>query len=141
MRKTARQSLWKETFHFSLGHWRASILFLTPAAVLFRSFNLPPVLVFLVAAVPASLNLVDPAIRRHNPEVRAQATIVSGPVGINNINLSPMPGSTLVEKPNSISATPMERKQVPLVERVRGYRPIPTALRRLALAKASTECV
>ena len=51
MRKTARQSLWKETFHFSLGHWRASILFLTPAAVLFRSFNLPPVLVFLVAAL------------------------------------------------------------------------------------------
>ena len=47
-------------------------------------------LIFLVAAVPAFLNLVDPAIRCHNPDVRAQAAIISGPMGINNINLSPI---------------------------------------------------
>jgi hypothetical protein len=47
-------------------------------------------LVFLVAAVLAFLNLIDSAIRRHNPTVGTQAAIVSGPVGIDNINLSPI---------------------------------------------------
>ena len=47
-------------------------------------------LVFFVAAVLAFLNLIDSAVRCHNPTVRAQAAIVSGPVGINNIDLSPI---------------------------------------------------
>src|ERR1019366_60323 len=46
-------------------------------------------LIFLVAAVLASLDLIDPAIRRHNPTVRAQAAIISGPVRIDDIDLSP----------------------------------------------------
>ena len=47
-------------------------------------------LIFFVPAVLASFYLVDPAISCHNPTVRAQAAIVSGPVGINDIDLSPI---------------------------------------------------
>jgi Ca2+:H+ antiporter len=43
--------LWKETLRFSLGHWRISILLLTPAAVISALVHAPPVIVFLVAAL------------------------------------------------------------------------------------------
>jgi len=46
-------------------------------------------LIFLMAAVLAPFDLIDSTVRRHNPPVRAQAAIVSGPVGIDHIDLSP----------------------------------------------------
>jgi hypothetical protein len=47
-------------------------------------------LVFLVAAVSASFDLIDPAIRRHNPIVRAEAAIVPRPMRIDDIDLPPI---------------------------------------------------
>jgi len=47
-------------------------------------------LVFFVAAVLAPFDLIDPAVRCHNPTVRTQATIISGPVSIDNVDLSPV---------------------------------------------------
>jgi hypothetical protein len=47
-------------------------------------------LVFLVAAVLAPFDLIDSTVRRHNPTVRTQAAIISGPMGIDDIDLSPL---------------------------------------------------
>src|SRR2546425_8934699 len=47
-------------------------------------------LVFLVAAVSTPFDLIDSAVRCHNPTVRTQAAIISGPVGIDDIDLSPV---------------------------------------------------
>jgi hypothetical protein len=59
-----------------------------PIAEEWRSFGHK--LVFVVAAVLAFFDLIDSAVRCHNPTVRAQAAIVSGPVGIDDIDLSPV---------------------------------------------------
>jgi Ca2+:H+ antiporter len=60
--RQADHSVWNETLRFSLGHWRISILFLAPAAVVFRVLHFHPVLVFVAAAaamVPSASLLGD----------------------------------------------------------------------------------
>jgi len=47
-------------------------------------------LVFLMAAVSASFDLIDPTVRRHNPIVRTEAAIVPGPMRIDDIDLPPI---------------------------------------------------
>ena len=58
-----------------------------PIAEEWRSFGHK--LIFFLTAILAFFDLIDPAIRRHNPTVRAQAAIISGPVRIDDIDLSP----------------------------------------------------
>src|SRR5215469_14735245 len=45
------QALWKESLRFSLANWRASILFLLPAAVVSRVLHAHPLVVFLTASL------------------------------------------------------------------------------------------
>jgi hypothetical protein len=47
-------------------------------------------LIFLMAAVLAPFDLIDSTVRRHNPPIRTQPAIVSGPMGIDHIDLSPI---------------------------------------------------
>ena len=46
-------------------------------------------LVLFIPAILAFLDLINSAVRRHDPTIGAQSAVISGPVGINDVDLPP----------------------------------------------------
>src|SRR5215471_7559110 len=46
-------------------------------------------LVLFIATVLALFYLIDSAVRRHDPTVRAEAAVISGPMGVDDVHLPP----------------------------------------------------